>query len=250
MSALSTLDDYIDDIAGTDSVSFVDAKKHASMTRWAHILTEEVIDAQNDWDFQGEISTANLTANQREYPFPTDILKIKRIDLKLDGINWTPTHWLDESEIPNSIANETDITENFSNSDPYITLYDKSLFIWSGTITSVTSGIKIWYSEEVIGIDADDDDVVSFSADTDKPNLVEFAQTGLVYGATLDFSDKHGDTDLAARMNLRLYGNSGGRPADSASVGGLVGRIRSFYSHRIPDKKIIITPSSSLEDYE
>jgi hypothetical protein len=250
MSAISTLDDYIDDIANTDTTSYTDADKHASMTRWAHIITEEIIDAQDDWDFQGEIATANLVANQREYTFPTDILKIKRIELKLDGSNWYPANWIDESEIGTSIASESDITENFDNTKPYVALLDKSFFIYSGTITAVTGGIKIWYSEEIVGVDTNGTDITSFSADTDKSNLAEFAQMALVCGAVLDFADRYENVNLAARMNLRLYGNSGGRPADSASMGGLMGRIRNFYSRRIQDKKIVLQPYSGLEDYE
>lgn len=249
MSAISTLDNYIDDFAGTDTTSFSDADKHAAQTRWAHTITEEVIDAQGDWDFQGETATANLVANQREYAFPTDILKIKRIDLKLDGTNWTPVHWLDESEIPNSAASESDITENFNNSNPYITLYDKSFFVWSGTITSVTGGIKIWYSEEIVGVDDSGDDISSFTADTDSSNLAEFAQMGLVFGPILDWCENR-NPGLANRMNIRLYGHSAGRPANNDEVGGLIGRIRTFYSQRVPDKKVAITSSSKLEDYE
>ena len=153
MPAISTLDDYIDDIANTDTTSYTDTDKHASMTRWAHVLTEEVVDAQDDWDFQGEIATTSLVANQREYTFPTDILKIKRIDLKLDGSNWYQASRLDESEIGDSIASESDITEQFTNTEPYVSFYDKSFFIWSGTITAVTGGIKIWYSEEIVGVE-------------------------------------------------------------------------------------------------
>ena len=112
--------------------------KHTAMTRWAHLITEEIQDAQDDWDFQGETATANLVANQREYSFPTDILKIKRIDLKIDGSNWTPVVWLDESEVVTSIASETDITEKFNNTEPAISLFDKSFFVFSGTIAAVT----------------------------------------------------------------------------------------------------------------
>ena len=122
--------------------------------------------------------------------------------------------------------------------------------MWSGTIVNVTGGIKIWYSEEIVGKDAAGDDLTSFATDTDKPNLAAFAQMGLVYGAILDYADKFGIESLVTRMNMRLYGNTIGRNADSASVGGIVGRLRNFYSSRIPDKKITITTSSSLENYE
>jgi len=246
---ITTLQDYIDDIANTDSDSYSATNKKAALTRWAHILTEEVIDAQDDWDFQGEIATADLAANQREYSFPSDILKIKRIDLMLDGSNWTRTYWIDESEIQSSIASESDIAENFDNSEPYIALMDDSFFIFSGTITAVTAGIKIWYSEEIVGKDTTGADVTSFTADTDTPNIRAFAQMGLVYGSVLDWAETR-DPALANRMNIRLFGYSGGRPADSASTGGIMGRVRNFYSRRIADKKILISSLSSIENYE
>ena len=250
MSTIATLDDYIDDIANTDTTSYTDADKHAAMTRWTHILTEEVIDAQDDWDFQGEIATANLVANQREYSFPIDIFKIKRIDLMLDSSNWYRAAWVDESEIFHSIASESDITENFNNTEPYVSLYDKSFFIYSGTIINVTGGIKIWYLEEIVGEDNTGADITSFSADTDKPKLAEFAQMALVCGAILDYADKYENINLAVRMNQRLYGNPVGRPADSASVGGLIGRIRNFYSRRASDRELIMKTASDLTHYE
>jgi len=245
---ISALETYIDDIANTDTSAYSSAKKKTALSRWGHIILEEVIDAQDDWDFQGEIATASLVANQREYVFPSDILKIKKIELKLDGTNWKTAEFTDESQIT-CPYNETDIIANFTNDTPFVTFYDNSFFIWSGTITAVTGGIRIWYSEEVIGTDSSGDDVSAFSADTDSPNLPIFAQMALVYGAISDWAETR-DPVLAGRMNIRLYGHNSGRPADSASVGGLIGRIRDFFSRRIQDKKVIITSSSRMENYE
>lgn len=244
MSTIATLDDYIDDIAGTNTSSYTDAKKHRAMTRWAHIITEEVLDARKDWDYQGEIITHNLVANQREYPFPTDLLKIKRVDLKLDGTNWKPTTWVDESEISGSIASESDVTEKFNNSNPSVSILENSIFIWSGTITAVTAGFKLWYNKEIVG----EGDITAFTDGTHVPTLKEFAQMALVYGAILDFAEGYEVTELATRMNMKLYGNPNGRPI--VSVGGLIGRIRNFYSTRAPDKKMIIKTSSGLEKYK
>jgi len=250
MSTIATLKNYIDDIAGTDDTSYPSTDKMAALTRWAHIINEEVLDAQDDWDFQGEIATTDLVANQREYVFPADILKIKRIDLKLDGTNWVRAAWIDESEISDSIASESDITEQFTNDEPYVALYDKSFFIYSGTIKDVSGGIKIWYSKDIVGKDSSGNDITSFSSDNDQPNLAEFAQLALVYGAILDWADKTENYELAARMNQRLYGNSVGRPADSASVGGLIGRIRAYYSRRASDREVIMKVASDLDNYE
>ena len=249
MSTILTLDNAVDDIAGTNTSSYTDAQKHRAFTRWAYALNNEVADSMDDWDFQGEISTADLVANQREYTFPSDIFKIKRIDLKLDGTNWTPTIWLDESEVGNSIASESDITNKFNNASPSVSLFDKSYFVWSGTIAAVTGGIKIWYTEDIVGVDDSGDDLTAFTADGDTPNLIEFAQMALVYGAALDYGDKHNDEALSRKMNMKLYGNPYGRPAEG-TVGGLVGRIRNFYSTRVPDRQMMVKTSSSLEEFE
>jgi len=250
MSAISTLDDYIDDILGSDSTSYTDAKKHRSMTRWAHNIVEEVMEAMADSDFQGEYSLHDLVANQREYLFPSDLLKIKKIDLKLDGSNWKTTNWIDETDIRSrSIASEADIIKIFNNNNPFVSFFDESYFIWSGTIIEVTDGIKIWYNKEIVGKDTDGDDITSFSADTDSPYLKEFAQMALVFGAVLDFALKNRMTDLVGEMNFKLYGNRVGRPSNPTRIGGLIGQIRQYYTNRIPDRDYKFGSSYREEDF-
>jgi hypothetical protein len=250
MSVISTLDDDIDRLSGSDTTSYVDADKHSSMTRWAHTIQEEVVDAQDDWDFNGETAVANLVANQREYTFPTTLLKVKRIELCFDGINWVEATLFNEGTTKYPLSSETNITNSFTNAQPMVQLFDKGFYIYSGTIIAVTGGIKIWFSDDIIGTNVGGTTISSFTADTDTPNLVEFAQQGLVYGAILDFATKNNLDDLVQKMNNRLYGNSLGRPTDNMSIGGLLGRIKNYYGSRNENKQNGVKPAYDLNNFE
>jgi len=90
--------------------------------------------------------TTDLVADQREYAFPSDILsKIKRVEAKLDG-----TNWLKLAERPvtdyNWAMTETEIVDHFSNYQGYCfyTLSRKALYLLTGSIIDVTSGLKMW----------------------------------------------------------------------------------------------------------
>lgn len=235
MASITTLISQTRFLTNTDSSSYSDADIQANLTRWSHLFTTEILDIQDDWDFQGEIATADLVANQREYVFPADILKIKRIELKLDGSNWRVANFIDEAEIGTSIASEEDIVRRFNNTNPYVSLFDRSIFIYSGTISDVTAGIKIWYSEEIVGKDNNGNDITAFSAGTDTPNIAEAFQRGLVYGAAKDWFDKYNMTERSREMERQ--------------VNTIIEKMKQFYSKR-SEAKILIKTASQLEDYE
>lgn len=91
--------------------------------------------------------TTNLVANQRDYSFPADILsRIKRVEAKLDGTNYIKLTELDITQLGYSVGTETNITSRYSNLDgeAYFDILRKSIYIYSGTITSVTDGLKLW----------------------------------------------------------------------------------------------------------
>lgn len=91
--------------------------------------------------------TTDLVADQRDYPFPADILsRMKRIEAKLDGTNWVKLNEIDIVNIGIPISTETDITNNFSNL-PGKCFYDlirKSIYIYSGSIIFVDEGLALW----------------------------------------------------------------------------------------------------------
>lgn len=249
-STINELLDDVDRIGGIDSNRYSDTDKMRSFTNAAHSITQEIMEAMSDSDFQGEKSIHNLVADQREYLLPTDILKIKRIDLKLDGTNWKKSDWLDESQIANNYVTEADIIKKFNNSNPYVSLFDESFFIYSGTITNVTGGIQISYDKEIVGQDNNGDDITDFSATTDIPTLKEFAAQGLVYWAIIDWYTAHPDKLKFQQFNLKLWGNPNGRPADRRQIGGLMKQIIEHYTNRVPDKIIVASSQYTQEDFE
>lgn len=90
--------------------------------------------------------TTNLIADTREYPFPNALLsRIKYVEAKLDGTNWV---YITEFDLHNyqKPTSETDIVANFSNEEgrAFYDIDRKSLWLYSGTVASVTGGLKLW----------------------------------------------------------------------------------------------------------
>jgi hypothetical protein len=89
----------------------------------------------------------NLVANQREYPLHSDLLsRIKRVEAKLDGTSYIKLYEFDLPQHQYPISTEADITAHFGNTEKeaYFDMMRNSIFIYSGTITAVTDGLKIW----------------------------------------------------------------------------------------------------------
>lgn len=89
----------------------------------------------------------NLVADQREYPLHSNILsRIKRVEAQLDASNWIKLVSFDLSDHDKPVTGETNITYYFSNEEggAFYDLMRKALWIYSGTITSVTDGLRIW----------------------------------------------------------------------------------------------------------
>jgi len=91
---------------------------------------------------------ADLVANQREYPFPAKILyKMKFLEAKLDNVTYIPLDHFDMPADARYATDETTIVSKFANSQGYAkyTILRNSIFLFTGTITNVTNGLKLWY---------------------------------------------------------------------------------------------------------
>lgn len=105
----------------------------------------------------------NLVADQREYPLHSDILsRIKRVEAKLDGSNYIKLYEFDLPSHQDPISTEADITAHFGNTEgtAFFDIMRNAIWIYSGTITAVTDGLKIWLNTVVA-------DLTSMVATTD-----------------------------------------------------------------------------------
>ena len=129
----------------TNSTTFTDAEILALMKIRQDELAKDILDADEDILLVPQYT--NLFINQREYALPEDLLaSIKRVEAKLDGTNYIKLEELDIASLKDTVLSEDTITENFSNEEgeAFYDLSRKSLYIYSGTITSVSNGLRAW----------------------------------------------------------------------------------------------------------
>ena len=128
----------------TNSTTFTDADIKVFMETRQLEIAGEILKA--DEDILLIPQTQNLVKDQREYPFPSDILSsIKRVEAKLDGTAVLVLHEIDLSNLLKP-TDETNITYNFSNlqDEAFYDIKRRALYIYSGSIIAVTSGLKVW----------------------------------------------------------------------------------------------------------
>jgi len=145
----------------TNSTTFT----NADLIILANVIKERLVlrALETDEDIFLVPTYMNLVADQREYPLHSSLLsRIKRVEAKLDGTNWLKLKEFDLTSHSEPISSETDIIATFSNSegDSFYDLMRKSVFIYSGTITGVTDGLRIW-------INTYPADIISMVATTD-----------------------------------------------------------------------------------
>lgn len=207
---ISKIDDLLQDITNSNANSYSDDLKHKHLTIAALFLNIEYLKAVYDWAFMGDTATANIVASdssditKRFYAFPTNFLKITRIDIKIDGTNWNRCVFVDIGEIGGALGRDLDITNKFTNSEPYYTIIGNKIVILSGILAVVSGGIRYWFSEGIVGRDNSGDSITSFTADTDVPELPEPYQMGLVYYAAKLFDQKFELFSHARAMDYEL----------------------------------------------
>lgn len=169
-------------LTNTDTTTYSNADLDASINTYYHLFVNEILEAMDGWDFQGEIATTNLVANQQEYVFPTDILKIKRVEITYDGTNWYNAQPFDIN-MRGTATDTTSIASDFDKSSPFFDAFENSLFLYPIPDAARTAALKIWYEDEV----------AELSNATDEPDFAEAYHKGLCYGAAKDWFQKYAE---------------------------------------------------------
>jgi hypothetical protein len=115
----------------------------------ANIVKNQVVDRalEVDEDIFLLPTYMNLVANQREYPLYSALQsRIKRVEAKLDGENWLKLDEIDLGGVSFPITSEALIIANFGNLEGHakFDIMRNALWLYSGTITNVTDGLRIW----------------------------------------------------------------------------------------------------------
>jgi len=172
------------------------------------------------WEVQGEVATTNLVADQQEYVCPTDLLDLKRIEVNFEDADedtWSIMKIKDMSNMSTVLSNQTTSADS-----SYVRLYDNSIFFENPIETSVTKGLKIYYSVEATALSG-----------AGVSNLPEHLNSYLIHGACLDYSIR-----ITDEKGINIYRTL--LQEDEA-------RIILHYTSKLPAVKTRISVSS--EDY-
>jgi len=142
---------HVRDQTRTNSTTFPDALILRYMKIRQDEIAQDILKADEDILLIPQYTS--LKADQRSYPLPADILsRIKRVEANFSGEKWIPLTEIDITQINVPVATEDDITTAFNNyqlskNNPGGARFDilrKSIYIYSGTITDVEDGLKVW----------------------------------------------------------------------------------------------------------
>ena len=90
-----------------------------------------------------------------EYPFPNDLLRPTRLEIKFDGTNWKKADIYDLNDNTKSEIQQSVVNGNFSTSNPFVRFERDSYFIRPMPTTSVTNGIRVWYEQRQTDLTTD-----------------------------------------------------------------------------------------------
>lgn len=177
------------------SDNYSDTNLNRALNDYYHQAISKAVSASGQWEVNGEVATTNIVAGQREYTLPASILTLKAIEANLTGVedDWTRLSVVDMRSL-GAVTNEQD-TEDYSDREQYINLYDNAIFFIRPPKNSVTAGLKIYMSEEA----------TELSNSTDEPSLPEHLQMYLVFGACMDYSLRISDDSGYKKFQQELF---------------------------------------------
>lgn len=213
--------------SNTNSTTYTDANLDASINAYYDLFVTEILESMDDWDFGADYATTDLVASQQEYSFPSDILKIKSVEVTYDGSTWYKAAFMDVNE-KGSPNDSTSITDEFTQSEPFVDIMDNSLMLYPIPTSAVTAGLKIYYEKLPTAL----------SADASTPTFARPFHIGLAYGGAKDWLEQHIDAaGNVARLNVA-----------NANLNKTLQSMKDFYNKHIQDRDYILqTPYVEYE---
>ncbi len=210
-------------LGGIDTTSYSDANITAALNRYYHKAIAKAIQANGQWEVNGEVATTDLKTGQQEYVLttPVPLLSLKRIELNLTGEtnNWCYPELIDMRSINTPLSNDTLLN---GSRQSHIRIYDNSLFLLDIPTKDVIGGLKIYYQYEAVDL----------ATGTDTPNLVEEIQTYLINGACYDYCVSFDLSEKAEKFYLNMQND-------------LI-ELDKIYTNRLPATRARITTTNEL----
>lgn len=155
---------------------------------WYERVHTVILRSQDDWDFDDSnkadlpILTTNMVANQQDYLLPSSALRVKRLEVSYDGINFYKAESFDINERSRA-ATPSLIASDFSQNRPFYDLQGRSLFLYPIPSANSTAGLKLWIQRSITEFTAGD-----LSTGTASPGFDVLFHQIIAYGAAYEFA--------------------------------------------------------------
>lgn len=198
-----------------------------------------ILDAMDGWDFDDSnksdypIATASLVASQQDYAFPAGLLKVKRVEVNMNG-TWYKAEPIDINQI-GTATDTTSIAANFSTSQPYYDVGQTGIKLYPIPPTNVTNGLKIWYVREPSEFTSGE-----VTTGTKEPGFDEAFHYMLVLGMLYDWYSAKDINAGVTRSKGVIVGQQG---IVNSELQDYETRLRKYYGSKQTDTVFRLSPA-------
>lgn len=182
----------------SDTTSYTDANLLIDINIWYRKVVSMIFESQDDSDFDDlrnttyPIVTTPLVAAQRDYSMPvTDqVLKIKRVDIAYNGVDYFRATPFDSGAVPYGMGNATSEDLNMIKQAPQYDPQYNSIFIYPlPTASDVSSGaiMRVQWERDITAFTTSDYSSV-LTDSTVVPGFDAQFHPILAYGAAFEFA--------------------------------------------------------------
>lgn len=203
------------------STEYPDATLDFNANRWYRQVLVWALEAQGEWEIQGDIAYRDGQTGVTTYALPDNLLVIERVEVKLDGVNFITANPIRLIDQPTPEGNTTRVIDDPN--APTYDLFGPNLVIRPGFSTDVVNGIKIWLQKDFTDLDG-----TTYKT----PQIPEPVRRILSIGAAFDYAIAEEMYKKASELKKMIFGDPL-VPNDT----GLKGAVETLYSMQANNRR-------------
>ncbi len=229
--------------AGVSTANYPNSQRIIDVNNAIDEVSVDILSAVDGWDFDDKnksdfpILTTDIVADQQDYSLPfsatgsdDDTIRIKRLETKLTN-RFYKAEPFDKGERGRSIAETTDLANDFIESAPRYDMTGSSIFIYPVPTQNVTGGLRIWIDRSMANFaEADLTSTTKFPGFDRQFHKLVYLKVALEWVSDKESKNANKITTLTNR------------------IGALDIKLKEWYGSKQQDREIIIRPA--FVDYD
>lgn len=191
----------------SDTISYTATNLLIDINIWYEKIVSMIFESQDSTDFDDQrntnypVVTTPMVAGQRDYSIPVSeaVLKIKRVDITYDGVNWFRATPFDNGVPQWGMGNATNEDANFIKDAPCYDIQYNSIFVYPlATAPDVSAGasIRVEWERDIV-VFTSSDYTTDPSDSTVVPGIDNQFQAMIAYGSAYEFANANNLPQLA-----------------------------------------------------